>query len=181
MVLELFDRFPATFNVPGDPHLSAVRKFLTRNSDVVRVRDSLDASLRSFDPETATMPRGVFVTGVQLVGASGVSYEGAPTPLLDRVIDLLSVARGEAAEKPPGVQGLALNYCSLSLLAVMKLDFHVRGSSLFSNPHLSLPPSLSVTTEMAQSYRCKYVPSFPLHSTRRLVWWNFGVNLAQRC
>jgi hypothetical protein len=120
--LELLDRFPALFGLPDDPNLSAVYAFLTANSDLVRVRGSVGVSLTSFDPDVATSPRGVFVTGVQLVGASGVSYEGAPTPLLDRVIDFLSVARGEASQNLTGVYCPPLDFhISLTILWVKKL------------------------------------------------------------
>eukprot|EP00884_Botryococcus_braunii_P009942 jgi/Botrbrau1/1894/Bobra.0005s0010.1 len=99
-VHDLLQQFPDLFGRDTDPCVGALYRFLQDNADLERLRESMGASLTDFDPERATSPSGVFVTGSQLVGPQGTSLEGAPPALMDRVVEFVTAARKAAgAEK----------------------------------------------------------------------------------
>ncbi|XP_039022591.1 uncharacterized protein LOC120155085 isoform X1 [Hibiscus syriacus] len=65
-----------------------LKLYLAKNSDCMRLRDSMEGYLDAYNPKTSVTPAGIFVSRVEEIG-----FESVPTSLMDQVLNFLNDVR----------------------------------------------------------------------------------------
>ncbi|KAK9803310.1 hypothetical protein WJX72_011367 [[Myrmecia] bisecta] len=147
LVLQLLmERFPEELALTASAPLQAMRQFMDANADLLRLRSSLGPDMRSYDPELATSPAGVFVQRLQngageAVDLDGTTVEGASATLLERITDFLLAER--AALRKDAAQAVAGMYSprdnntgNLAQASAAKADYQRKITPDISNAKL---------------------------------------------
>ena len=205
----LLESFPEECGVGDNLHIAAVSAFLNANADIMRLKRAMGPGIRIFRPTASSDPYAIFHSvrscgetlpempgafwslggdpgeaarqGVHMAGAQEekVDLEGAPVPLLDRVIHFLNVertrtraemlSRKAALDTPPPSPGFC--FCDsgqesgrcICLNQVITLQAPSRLQPAFSNENSRLRPPLTLLAAIGRP------PSMTLSAARKVT------------